>query len=189
MTDTVAAHPQTGVITKAVEHWLQQVVIGLNLCPFAAAPSRRGAVRIQVTTATSHAGLSDAMLDEMILLDESPVEQLETSLLVIPEMLQRFDEYNQYLDIAEGLLEQYDRDGIYQIASFHPDYCFAGAAPDDAENLTNRAPYPILHLIREEQMERVLRHYPNPEQIPERNIRCVSDLTEQQKRELFAYLY
>jgi hypothetical protein len=189
MSEIAAEHPQAESISAQVDLWLRQVVIGLNLCPFAAAPTRRGAVRIAVTAANTLEALKDALLDEIILLDETPDKALETTLLVIPNMLLSFEEYNQYLDTAEDLLIQYDRDGIYQIASFHPDYCFAGAAPDDSENLTNRSPYPILHLIREELMTRVLKHYPDPESIPERNIRCMNALGPEQKRQLFAYLY
>ncbi|GAA5214229.1 DUF1415 domain-containing protein [Corallincola platygyrae] len=176
-------------VRKATESWLKQVVIGLNLCPFAAAPTRRGAVHIAVSQAKTEAEITDALLDEMIRLDETDPSELETTLLVLPNGLAEFDAYNQYLDIAEALLTQFDRDGIYQIASFHPDYCFAGTEPEDAENLTNRSPYPILHLIREEQMEKVLRYYPDPEGIPERNIETVSSLSDEQKRKLFGYLF
>ena len=89
----------------------------------------------------------------------------------------------------DALIEQFDYQGVFQVASFHPNYQFGGTQPDDAENLTNRAPYPILHLIREASLERVLKHYPNPELIPENNIKCVSNLTEQEKKCLFPYLF
>ncbi|MDX1302141.1 DUF1415 domain-containing protein [Photobacterium sp.] len=175
-------------VKKDVQQWLEDVVIGLNLCPFAAKPNRNKQIKIQVCEESSEEVLLEAIYQELMLLDQTPAVELETTLVVAPNLFEKFDDYNQFLDLVEGLLIQLRRDGVYQIASFHPDYCFYGAAPDDAENLTNRSPYPIFHLIREESMENVLRHYPDPEAIPERNIACVQNLTVEQKRKLFPYL-
>ncbi|MCP5325344.1 MAG: DUF1415 domain-containing protein [Oceanospirillaceae bacterium] len=176
-------------IKDDVQRWLEEVVIGLNLCPFAAKPNRQKVIRIEVCNATSHSDLSAVLLHELALLSNTPAAILETTLLVLPEMLQDFYEYNDYLDVAERVLRKAGYEGELQIASFHPDYCFAGTEPDDAENLTNRSPYPILHLIREESLEDVLARYPDPESIPENNIRRVEALSPEEKRRLFPYLF
>ena len=127
------------------------------------------------------------------MIDESPVTDagtgIETTVLVIPNLLQSFDDYNQFLDLVDALLDEFSWAEDYQVASFHPQYCFAGVAPDSAENLTNRSPYPLLHIIREASIEAALEHYDNPESIPERNVERVSALSEDEKRRLFSYLF
>ncbi|KKC99092.1 DUF1415 domain-containing protein [Photobacterium halotolerans] len=172
-----------------VEQWLDNVVIGLNLCPFAAKPRRKGQIRIAIYETDSLETLLENIYQELIRLDDTLVCDLDTSLIVCPNVLQDFDEYNQFLDMVDALIRQCDRDGIYQVASFHPDYYFYGTQPDDAENLTNRAPYPIFHLIREDSMEKVLAHYPDPEGIPERNIEKMNALSEKDIRRLFPFLF
>ncbi|MFI2810668.1 MULTISPECIES: DUF1415 domain-containing protein [Microbulbifer] len=176
-------------VIAAVEKWLADVVVGLNLCPFARRPMRAGQVRFAVSAAETDEALMQELLAEMERLDSLSPAELETTLLVIPHHLQEFTDFNQFLDLAEWLVERHGYSGIYQLATFHPHYQFAGTAPGDAENLTNRAPYPILHLIREESIERVLANYPDPESIPEQNIRRVSGLSPEQKRRLFPYLF
>jgi len=178
---------------KAVEQWLEQVVIGLNLCPFASKPYREKQVRIQVCNAVTELALLETLQDELRLIDESPVTDagtgIETTVLVIPNMLHDFDDYNQFLDLVDALLEEFSWTGEYQIASFHPQYCFGGVAPASPENLTNRSPYPLLHIIRETSIEAALEHYADPEGIPERNIERVSALSEEETRRLFSYLF
>ena len=174
---------------QAVQQWLEQVVIGLNLCPFAAKPYRDNQVRIQVCDSDTELGLLETLQAELTLLDERPVSEIETTVLVIPKLLQDFEDYNQFLDLVDGLLDEFEWAGEYQVASFHPQYCFAGVAPESPENLTNRSPYPLLHLIREASIEAALEHYDDPEGIPERNIKRMKALSEEEKRRLFAYLY
>ncbi|MCG7495517.1 DUF1415 domain-containing protein [Vibrio sp. Of7-15] len=176
-------------IEKDVQQWLEQVVIGLNLCPFAAKPNRNKQIKIAVSESSTEEALLQDILVELQLLDQKTPEELETTLVVIPNMLEDFFDYNQFLDWVDALIKQQNWEGIYQIATFHPDYCFGGAHPDDDENLTNRSPYPVLHLIREESMERVLKHYPNPEAIPDTNIARVESLTDEEKHKLFPYLF
>ncbi|SDZ87314.1 DUF1415 domain-containing protein [Microbulbifer marinus] len=176
-------------IVDSVQQWLRDVVVGLNLCPFARKPMRAGQIRFKVSDARDDESLLTDLLEELRLLDNTPVEELETTLLIVPRHLREFADFNQFLDLAEWLLERHDYSGIYQLATFHPDYQFAGTRPEDAENLTNRAPYPILHLLREASLERALKNYPDPETIPENNIRRVEGLTEEQKRQLFPYLF
>ncbi|MGL6027495.1 MAG: DUF1415 domain-containing protein [Vibrio sp.] len=177
------------VIIQQVEHWLNQVVIGLNLCPFAAKPQRNQQIKIYVSTAKDEETLLQDIYDQLLELDTTEPQQLETTLVVVPNFLDDFVDYNFYIDWVEALIHQQDWDGVFQVATFHPDYCFAGSDPEDAENLTNRSPYPIFHLIREQSMEKVLQHYPNPEAIPEINIARVSSLSAEQRQQLFPYLF
>lgn len=181
-------------ILRPVQRWLSDVVVGLNLCPFARRPMRAGQIRFAISEARDDETLMAELLAEMRLLDRTPARELETTLLIVPGQSQHpylgdFADFNQFLDLAEWLIERNDYTGIYQLATFHPQYQFAGTAPKDAENLTNRAPYPILHLIREASIERVLSHYPDPENIPENNIRRVEALGKEDKRRLFPYLF
>ncbi|MDN3715853.1 DUF1415 domain-containing protein [Vibrio breoganii] len=175
-------------VEKATQDWLEQVVIGLNLCPFAHKPNKNKQIKIAVTEATSEEALLEFILLELRGLDSKEPKELETTLVVSPAMLEDFMDYNFFLDWVDALLKQEDYEGIYQVASFHPDYCFGGTEPEDAENLTNRSPYPTIHLIREESMERVLKHYPDPEAIPDNNIARVEGLTAEEKSKLFPYL-
>ncbi|ELB2202787.1 DUF1415 family protein [Vibrio parahaemolyticus] len=183
--------PNTDInaITHQVDQWLNDVVIGLNLCPFAAKPQRNKQIKIFVSEATQEEALLEDILLQLIELNTTEPEKLETTLVVVPNMLQDFWDYNFCIDWVEGLIKQQDWEGIFQVATFHPDYCFGGAAPEDDENLTNRSPYPIFHLIREESMEKVLKHYPDPESIPDTNIARVSALSEEERKKLFPYLF
>lgn len=176
-------------ITEQVDQWLNDVVIGLNLCPFAAKPQRNKQIKIFVSEASQEEALLEDILLQLIELSNTEPEKLETTLVVVPNMLQDFWDYNFFIDWVEGLIKQQDWEGIFQVATFHPDYCFGGAEPEDDENLTNRSPYPVFHLIREESMEKVLKHYPDPESIPDTNIARVSALSEEERQKLFPYLF
>ncbi|MHA2861266.1 MULTISPECIES: DUF1415 domain-containing protein [Vibrio] len=183
--------PNTDInaITEQVDQWLNDVVIGLNLCPFAAKPQRNKQIKIFVSEASQEEGLLEDILLQLIELSNTEPEKLETTLVVVPNMLQDFWDYNFFIDWVEGLIKQQDWEGIFQVATFHPDYCFGGTEPEDDENLTNRSPYPVFHLIREESMEKVLKHYPDPESIPDTNIARVSALSEEERKKLFPYLF
>lgn len=150
--------------------WLEQVVIGLNLCPFAAKPFGMNRVRLAFSEAANTAELTQDLIAEGQYLLEQPVQRLETTLLVHPYVLTGFLDYNDYLHQVEDVLKAQDWVGVFQVASFHPGYQFAGSLPDAVSNYTNRSPYPTLHLIREARLKRILEHYESPEQIPERNI-------------------
>ena len=183
--------PNTDInaITEQVDQWLNDVVIGLNLCPFAAKPQRNKQIKIFVSEASQEEALLEDILLQLIELSNTEPEKLETTLVVVPNMLQDFWDYNFFIDWVEGLIKQQDWEGIFQVATFHPDYCFGDADPEDDENLTNRSPYPVFHLIREESMEKVLKHYPDPESIPDTNIARVSALSEEERKKLFPYLF
>jgi len=161
-------------ITAAVRRWVQSVVVDLDLCPFAGRELREERVRFVVTPATTEAQLLISLQAELERLDSHPA--VETTLLIHPRVLQDFGDYNQFLATADDLLVAMGADGIYQIASFHPHYRFADTAPDDVENYTNRCPYPMLHLLREQSLERSIAGYPDTEQIPLRNIALMKRL-------------
>jgi hypothetical protein len=172
-----------------VRQWLEQVVIGLDLCPFAAAPWRRGAVRLVTSDALDEQGLLLEVQDELLRLDAADPLKIETTLILILGLLADFDDFNQFLDLVDRLLDEFGWQGRFQAASFHPDYRFADTSSDDGANLTNRAPCPILHLIREDSISRAIARYPNPDAIPERNVARMRDLTEVQRRALFPFLF
>ena len=159
-----------------VRRWLERAVIGLNLCPFAKAVYARDQVRIVVSDASTARALLEELGEELALLRDTPAERIDTTLLVHPGVLQDFLDYNDFLDDADGLVEALELEGVLQVASFHPQYQFAGTEPDDAENLTNRAPYPILHLLREDSVDRAVAAYPEPDSIIERNVATMREL-------------
>ncbi|MGB2079833.1 MAG: DUF1415 domain-containing protein, partial [Vibrio sp.] len=146
-------------------------------------------IRIFISQANTEQDLLEDLLQEFLRLEKTPVAELETTLVVAANMLADFYDYNFFLDWVDALLKQQNWQGVYQVASFHPDYCFAGADPSDDENLTNRAPYPILHLIREDSMEKAVKHYPSPETIPDVNIERVSQLSDEEKLKLFPHIF
>lgn len=179
----------TELITREVGDWLNDVVIGLNLCPFAAKPMRNRQIKTFVSHAETEETLLQDILEQLLELDSTSSEKIDTTLVVVPNMLSDFYDYNLFIDWIEALLRQQNWQGIFQLATFHPNYCFGGTDPEDAENLTNRSPYPIFHLLREDSMEKVLKHYPDPESIPDKNIERVESLSESEKQQLFPYLY
>ena len=176
-------------VIAQVEQWLKDVVVGLNLCPFARKPLRAGQIRFVVSDATGDEVLLEELQDEFRVLDQTAPDEVETTLLILPTHLRNFHDYNFFLEEAEWLLKRQGYEGVYQIASFHPHYQFADTRPEDPENLTNRSPYPILHLLREASLERGLKNYPDPEAIPHNNIIRVEALSAEEKRALFPYLF
>jgi len=177
-----------GAVESAVRQWLDSVVIGLNLCPFAARPVREGRLRICVSQAGSELELLTELQLELQKLDETPPAELETTIIAIPEILADFADYNDFLDKVDALLEHFEWAGDYQVASFHPRYQFAGTQADDPENLSNRAPYPLLHLLREDSVEAAVDGHPDAESIPQDNIRRLRELSTEQRQRLFGYL-
>ncbi|MCU7914641.1 MAG: DUF1415 domain-containing protein [Candidatus Thiodiazotropha sp. (ex Gloverina cf. vestifex)] len=160
----------------AVRCWVGKTVVGLNLCPFAAAPMKGDRIRYRLCQAENPEGIYRELLEEMELLVGLPEATAETSLFVVPRGLAEFGEYLDLFATADAVIPEAGLDGILQLASFHPDYCFEGALPDDPANYTNRAPYPMFHLIREAPLARALEHYPAPEGIPERNVALLREL-------------
>ena len=171
MTESAAQDP-----IAATRQWLERAVIGLNLCPFAKAVHVKQQVRFVLSDASTPEALLEQLAEELLLLRDTPADEVDTTLLVHPDVLQDFLDYNDFLDDADALVEAMDLAGELQVASFHPDYQFADTEPDDAGNLTNRAPYPVLHLLREASIDRAVAAYPQPDAIIARNIATMQNL-------------
>ena len=161
-------------IIKTVQRWVETFVVGLNVCPFAKREVVRNRVRYCVSQANTRERLTADLERELNRLKED--EALETSLLIHPNVLQDFYDYNDYLHTANTLVRTMGLDGVFQVASFHPNYQFAGTGPADAENYTNRSPYPILHLLREKSLTAAIDSYPGADDIPNKNIRLMNQL-------------
>ncbi len=159
-----------------VRAWVDRAVIGLNLCPFAKAVQVKQRIRYVATDATDTDALREALVAELERLRDTDSATLETTLLVHPRVLQDFLDYNDFLDEADAVVEAMGLDGVIQVASFHPDYRFAGTAPDDMGNATNRAPHPTLHLLRETSIDRAVEAFPEADAIYETNIATMEAL-------------
>ena len=153
---------------QAVQGWVQEVVVGLNLCPFAAGPLGRGKVGWRSVEVAS-----DAVMGVLALVEEVDSGAYETALLVLPDC--RFSEFSDIAAAAQDMLEQTRLDQRFQLASFHPDYCFEGAWKDDPANATNQSPYPALHVLRVEDVSRAVDSHPNIAGVPERNMALLRD--------------
>ncbi len=171
----------------ATRKWLENVVIGLNLCPFAKLPYKKEQVRFVECSDETQEAIIDTLIAECQFLDKNP--STATTLVIITDALEDFFDYTQFLQWTESRLKQEGWRGVYQIASFHPGYCFAGSEPDDIANLTNRSPYPILHILREEQLSEMIERYPDTEDIPNNNIRTLQEQNKTSILELFHYLF
>jgi len=156
-------------IIKQTRNWVEKVVIGLNFCPFAQREMINNRVRFAISDALNIEQALENLLQEIHFLEDN--SGTETTLLIFPLAFTDFDDYLDLLDLANALIEDQGYEGIFQVASFHPNYQFADSAKDDAANFTNRSPYPMLHLLREESLELALENYPNPDTIPERNVK------------------
>lgn len=159
-----------------MQAWLERAVIGLNLCPFAKSVLVKNQIHSVVSMATSADDLREEVATELRALHEMPPSQRDTTLLVVPLFLQDFLDFNDFLDEADAVLSDLGLAGELQIASFHPHFQFAGTAPDDITNFTNRAPYPILHLLRESSIDRAVEAFPEAETIYERNMEVLQQL-------------
>jgi hypothetical protein len=170
------ALPDTDAILAATRLWLEKAVIGLNLCPFAKAAYVKNRVRLVVSPATTEDELLEDLATELRYLDGVEPVECETTLLIHPEMLRDFLAYNDFLELADATVEALDLTGEIQVASFHPQYQFAGSDPDDIENYSNRSPYPLLHLLREASVELAAASHPEVDLIPEKNMATLSKL-------------
>jgi uncharacterized protein len=156
--------------------WVEQFVIGLNLCPFAKKPALEGRIRYVLFEGKDPKALGELLAKELLFLQATDPAVVETTLLIHPCALRDFADYNDYLEVWDELLVGLDLEGDIQVASFHPDYQFEGTHPNDPENYTNRSPFPMLHLIREASVERAVDLYPDIDAIPERNIARLNEL-------------
>ena len=169
----------------ATRQWLERAVIGLNLCPFAKAVHAKGQVRYVLSEATTPQALLEQLGEELLRLRDTPADDIDTTLLVHPWVLSGFLDYNNFLDDADALVEALGLEGELQVASFHPDYRFAGTEPDDIGNYSNRSPFPTLHLLREDSIERAVAAFPDPDAIVERNLETLRRLGIDGWRKLF----
>jgi hypothetical protein len=150
------------------ELWIKKVVIDCHFCPFAAAPVKNNVVRYTVERNTNLEFILNTLLNECTILDNDAA--IETTFIILPDSFPDFRKYLDFVELAENLLRNTNYDGVYQLASFHPEYLFAGSNNEDAANYTNRSIFPMLHLLREAAIDEALEHYKEPESIPERNI-------------------
>ena len=183
---TATTPPDDAQVLAATRRWLERAVIGLNLCPFAKAVYVKEQVRFVVSDATTPEALLEQLAEELLLLRDTPPEQTDTTLLIHPQVLGDFLDFNDFLDNADAAVEALDLAGVLQVASFHPDYRFAGTADEDIGNYTNRAPYPTLHLIREASIDRAVEAFPDADVIVQRNLSTLEKLGHDGWDRLFA---
>ncbi|TLU66349.1 DUF1415 domain-containing protein [Thalassotalea litorea] len=167
------------LIVEQCQKWVNDLVVGLNFCPFAKKEVINNTVRYQVGQDLDDEKALTLLAEELQYLQNHP--DVETTLVILADGYAFFDDYLDLLDLAQQWLKMTKLEGVFQIASFHPDYCFADTSAEDVSNYTNRAPWPILHILREESMTRAVSAHPDPEAIPERNI----ELCEQKGRQFF----
>ena len=163
-------------VLAATRHWLEKAVIGLNLCPFAKAVYVKNQVRLVVSKARHADDLLEELDRELDLLVTTPAQELDTTLLIHPTLFADFLDFNDFLEVADGVVAEHELEGVIQLASFHPQFQFEGTEPEDIGNYTNRAPFAILHLLREESVERAVEAFPEAGLIFEQNIATLEKL-------------
>lgn len=183
-TQSTSIEPAEQVIA-ATRAWLEKAVIGLQLCPFAAAPHLNDRVRYRVSEQRSSVGLLEELCHELQELQDADAMKCEATLLIHPQVLNDFRHYNDFLDECEAAVVELGFEGELQVASFHPAYQFAGSGAQDIENYTNRSPYPMLHLLREDSVARAVANYPGIDDIGERNMETLRRLGHEGWRQLW----
>ena len=173
---TAADAATDAIVVQDMVRWLERAVIGLNLCPFAKGVHTKGQIHYAVSAATDGRELLQDLQRELEALAEASPEKRDTTLLIAPRCMEDFLDFNDFLELADEMLDVLDLGGILQIASFHPQFQFDGTAVDDITNATNRAPYPTLHLIREESLDAAVEAFPEAEMIYERNMEVLREL-------------
>lgn len=174
-------------IISLTQQWVDSIIIGLQLCPFAKKPFNQHSIFYTVSNAETNEKRIDELINECHRLDND--RKIETTLLIYKKGLNDFFDYSQFIEWANSVLKKNGWQGIYQIASFHPRYVFANTSPNDRENYTNRAPYPIIHLLREQTLEEAIKNFPNTDAIPEKNIATMNALSDEKLRSIFYYLW
>lgn len=167
-------NPET--IIADTQTWLEKAVIGLNLCPFAKAVHVKKQIRYVVSEATTPEALLEDLLAELRKLQHTPAEEIDTTLLIHPYVLTDFLDFNDFLDTVDIATAEPEFGNAFQVASLHPQYQFAGTAVDDIENYTNRAPYPTLHLLREDSVDKAVDAFPDADRIADTNIETLLKL-------------
>jgi hypothetical protein len=183
-------NPMDGLPTpdEAIQHsrqWLERAVIGLNLCPFAKAVHKKGQIRYVVSAATQPLELLDDLKRELEYLRDVSAETVDTTLLIHPGVLEDFEDFNEFLEVADLAVEDLGLEGEIQVASFHPDFQFEGTGPGDITNYTNRSPYPTLHLLREDSIDKAVAAFPDASKIFEANMATLDELGVEGWKKLF----
>ena len=161
-------------LIPSVKYWLEKTIIGYDFCPFAKKEFVKNSIHYETVDESNSEEQLLSLTHELTRLDQQG--DIATTLILLPKGLESFFDYLDFIDIANELLVELGYEGIYQLASFHPDYCFADVQQDDPSNYTNRSPVPIVHILREEQLEKILAIYPEPENIPNKNIQLTHKL-------------
>jgi hypothetical protein len=177
-------NPELAHVEAVTRAWTREIVVGMNLCPFAKAPFEQGKVKIVVCGAKDRQEAYRAYLGELEFLANRTDEVTETTLIVYPNQFSDFDDYLDFIDLAESCIEEADLEGVVQVASFHPRYQFEDTAPDDVTNFTNRSPYPVVHLLLEDSVTWAVENHPDVEGIPTRNILKMRELGLERMEEL-----
>jgi uncharacterized protein len=175
-TPAVISTPNTAFEITRIQQWLERAVIGLNLCPFAKAVHVRDKIRYVVYDSTLDDGLLAVVVDELKWLSETSADTIDTTLIIAPHVFTEFEDFNDFLGEAEDELWVQGFEGVFQLASFHPRYQFADTHASDAQNNTNRAPYPTLHILREASVDAAVASFLNPDAIYEHNIQAMEKL-------------
>ncbi|NYS77637.1 MULTISPECIES: DUF1415 domain-containing protein [Halomonadaceae] len=179
-------HTDNQIVAQTLS-WVRTFIVAHDICPFAQRELERETIRVEVVRSKKIEVALEELMVEVQWLDEHP--ETETTLLVFPTLFKSFDHYLDFVELAESILVDQGYEGVYQLATFHPDYCFDGVEPDDASNYTNRSPYAMVHLLREESVEKAIKFYGDTDAIPERNIAKLtamgSDTAEQQLQRCF----
>lgn len=161
---------------NATKRWLEVAVIGLNLCPFAKAVHVKDQIRYAVSEARDAESLANDLVRELEALAEANPEKTDTTLLIVPYFLDDFLDFNDFLDVADSIVEELELDGILQVAPFHPRFQFEDTDVDDITNYTNRSPFPILHLLREDSVTRAVEAFPDELEIADNNMETLRKL-------------
>lgn len=166
-------HLTEELVTEQTKAWVRSFIVGMNVCPFAQREVERGSVRYVVVRSKLSSVALEELMAEVDYLDQHP--EVETTLIIFPTLFSEFIQYLDFVDAAEALMFEQGCEGVYQLATFHPKYCFAGAEQEDVSNYTNRSPYPMLHIIREASLEKAIEFYGDTSAIPERNIELMEN--------------
>jgi len=169
-------------ITQHTLNWVQSFIIKYNLCPFAKVPVNKGQLKMAVSTTTKKAQALEELMTEIFYLDHHP--DTETTLFIFANAFKDFFSYLDFVEIAEQLLAEHEYEGVYQLATFHPDYYFADTDPDDPSNFTNRSPYPMVHLLREDSLEKAINAYGDTSKIPQQNIATMEKLGREELKRI-----
>ena len=164
------------LVAEQTRHWIEEAVIGLNLCPFAKSVYQKGLVRVVVSQARHLDGFLDELDRELLLLRDTPAAEIETTLLVHPKLFPEFEVFNDFLNVVDDVLQEHELEGEIQVAPFHPKFQFEGTEPSDISNATNWSPYPTLHLLREASIEQVIDAGADPDAIVERNVALLQQM-------------